>query len=118
MTQETTVARRQIEITNYLGLHMRPANQFVVLARQFQSDVRVLHNGSQFNGKSILSLTSLCAERGVKLELEARGPDAEEAVEALASLVAAGFNEDENGEPIPRPTTAAPPRSNSTEPPR
>jgi phosphocarrier protein len=110
MTHEPTVARRQIEITNFLGLHMRPANQFVDLASKFQSDVRVVHNGSQVNGKSILSMTTLGAERGVRLELEARGPDAEAAVEALAQLVAAGFYEDDNGEPLPRSTAAEPPR--------
>lgn len=112
MTHETTVARRQIEITNSLGLHLRPADKFVKLAIQFQSDVRVLYNGSHFNGKSILDLTSLAAECGARLELEARGDDAEQAVEALAKLVSAGFYEDENGEAIaqPKPTAAEPPR--------
>jgi phosphocarrier protein len=98
MSHDTTVARRQVEITNSLGLHLRPADKFVKLALRYQADVRVHYNGNQFNGKSILDLTTLAAECGTRLELEARGPDAEAAVEALADLVSAQFYENENGD--------------------
>ena len=74
MSHDTTVARRQVEITNSLGLHLRPADKFVKLAVAYQSDIRVHYNGNQFNGKSILDLTTLAAECGTRLELEARGP--------------------------------------------
>ena len=112
MTHETTVARRQIEITNSLGLHMRPAGKFVKVAFEYQSDVRVLYNGKQFNGKSILDLINLAVPCGTRLEIEAHGADAELAVEALAQLVSAGFYEDANGDAIeaPKPTIAEPPR--------
>ena len=99
MSHDTTVARRQVEITNSLGLHMRPANKFVELALRYQSEIRVHFNGNDNNGKSILELTSLAAECGTLLELEARGPDAAAAVESLADLVSARFHEDEDGEP-------------------
>src|SRR5271154_6409184 len=99
MSHETTVARRQVEVTNSLGLHMRPANKFVELALHFQAEIRVHYNGNEFNGKSILDLTSLAAESGTLLELEGRGPDAAEALEALADLFSARFHEDEDGEP-------------------
>jgi phosphocarrier protein len=102
MSHDPHVARRQIEIANPLGLHMRPADKFVKLALQYQSEVRVIHNGNEFNGKSILDLTSLAAECGTRLELEARGPDAAAAVEALEALVLARFHEDENGGPMER----------------
>jgi phosphocarrier protein len=108
MSHDTTVARRQVEITNSLGLHLRPADKFVKLALRYQSDVRVHYNGNQFNGKSILDLTTLAAECGTRLELEARGPDAVEAVEALARLVSAQFYENENGDAIPNPPDAEP----------
>ena len=100
MSHDPTVARRQVEVTNSLGLHMRPANKFVELALKYQSEIRVLYNGNEFNGKSILDLTSLAAECGTRLDLEARGPDADEAIEALAVLVSERFHEDENGESI------------------
>ena len=100
MIHETTVARRWIEILNSLGLHLRPADKFVKLALRYQSDVRVHYNGGSFNGKSILDLTSLAAECGSRLEVEARGPDAEDAVAALAALAEARFYEDDDGEPV------------------
>jgi phosphocarrier protein len=100
MSHDTTVACRQVEVKNTLGLHMRPANKFVELALQFQAEIRVHYNGNEFNGKSILDLTSLAAECGTVLELEARGSDAASAVEALADLISARFHEDENGDPI------------------
>ncbi len=109
MIHEPTVVRRQIEILNGLGLHLRPADKFVKLALRFKSDVRVIHNGAQFNGKSILDLTSLAAERGTQLESEARGEDAEEAVAALSELVDARFHEDDDGEPIEQPPGASEP---------
>ncbi len=99
MSNDTNVVRRQVEVMNSLGLHMRPANKFVELALKYQADIRVHYNGNEFNGKSILDLTSLAAECGTLLDLEARGPDADAAVESLAQLVSARFYEDEDGEP-------------------
>jgi phosphocarrier protein len=100
MSHDTTVARRQVEITNSLGLHLRPADKFVKLALRYQAEIRVHYNGNEFNGKSILDLTTLAAECGTRLDLEARGPDAAQAIEALAELVSAQFYENGNGEAI------------------
>jgi phosphocarrier protein len=98
MTHDTPpAARRQVEILNALGLHLRPADKFVGLAHQFQAEIKVIHQGREFNGKSILDLTSLAAECGSRLEIEAHGPDAEAAVDALAGLIAARFHEDDEG---------------------
>jgi phosphocarrier protein len=99
MSHDPPVARREVEITNSLGLHLRPADKFVRLAHQFQSDIHVLCKGRVINGKSILDLTTLAAECGTRLELEARGPDALEAIDALADLVLARFHEAEDAEP-------------------
>jgi len=99
MCHDSPVVRRQVEILNSLGLHMRPADKFVKLALQFQSEIRVTYNGNEFNGKSILDLTSVGAECGTRLQLEARGSDAPEAVAALAELIAARFHEDDEGNP-------------------
>ena len=98
MSHDPPVVRRQVEITNFLGLHLRPADKFVRLANKYQAEIRVYYNGGEFNGKSILDLTGLGAECGTRLEVEARGFDAVEAVEALAELVAAQFYENDEGE--------------------
>jgi len=100
MSHDPQVARRQVEITNALGLHLRPADKFVRLAHRFQAEIRVSHQGHEINGKSILDLTTLAAECGTRLDLEARGPDAEAAVDALAELVLARFHETEEGDDL------------------
>ena len=84
---------RQAEILNALGLHLRLADRFVRLARDFQAEIRVSCGDRRVDGKSILDLVTLAAECGTQLELEAVGPDAEEALAALAGLIEAGFHE-------------------------
>jgi phosphocarrier protein len=104
MSQDySTVVRRQVELTNSYGLHLGPAGKFVKLASRFQSEVRVIHNGNEINGKSILDLTLLAAECGTKLDIEARGPDAGEAIEALSKLVADQFHDEADGLRDPAP---------------
>jgi phosphocarrier protein HPr len=100
---EPAIARRRVEIVNAYGLHMRPADKFVKLADSFRSKVWVYHGGTKANGKSILDMAGLAAECGASLDLEALGPDAEEALAALAALVAAGFHmtEEDYRRPLP-----------------
>ncbi len=87
-------ACRRVQIVNAYGLHMRPATKFVALASTFQSEVRVEHQGTWVDGRSLLEMTCLAAECGTTIGLEARGPDAEQALDALAELVGAGFHMD------------------------
>ena len=96
MSHDPSVARRHIKVTNEYGLHLGPAAKFAKLASRFQAEIRVLHNGKEINGKSILDLTLLAAESGTKLDLEARGADAEEALEALSRLVLSEFRDGED----------------------
>lgn len=93
MMSDTAIARREIILANGLGLHLRPANRFAESAKAFQSDIRVRCKGTVADGKSVLSLLGLAAECGSVLGLEARGLDAEDAVDALARLVSARFHE-------------------------
>jgi phosphocarrier protein len=90
-------ARRAVTIVNTYGLHMRPSSRFVKLASGFQSEVWVYFRDTKANGKSLLEMTTLAAERGTTLEIETIGPDAEQAVTALAELVEAGFHMDDEG---------------------
>ena len=124
MAQNIHLARRQVGLSNVLGLHLRVAGRFVGLANAFQSDVRVYCKGIIADGRSILSLLSLAAECGTMLALEAEGCDAEDAVAALADLISAPSHdsEDQNGgaqnwSPKPRPTQGPPKEDVSTESP-
>lgn len=97
MEDGRVTARRRVRIVNAHGLHMRPSSKFVKLANSFQAEVWVDFRGIRANGKSILEMTSLAAECGSELDLEASGPDAERALDALEELVAAGFHMAEEG---------------------
>ncbi len=84
---------RVVTVTNPQGLHARPADMFARLAMQYESSIVIVREGDRFDGKSILSLMTLAAEQGTELLLEASGPDADEALEALAELFGRGFDE-------------------------
>jgi phosphotransferase system HPr (HPr) family protein len=88
------VVRREVEIINTLGLHLRAAGKFVRLAQEFQASVTVIHDGREASGKSILDLATLAAECGTRLVLDAEGPDAETAVDALTALIMRRFDEE------------------------
>lgn len=93
MADGATTIRKTLKIRNKLGLHARAAVKFVQLAAQFQSEITVGRNGQEANGKSIMGLLTLVAAWGVEIDLAASGADAEKAMEALAALVARGFDE-------------------------
>ena len=84
---------RPATIVNQEGLHARPAARIVRLASSFTSEIEILKDGVGVNGKSIMGVMMLAAECGSEIMIRADGPDAEQAVEALAELVASGFGE-------------------------
>lgn len=90
-------------VSNPQGLHARPADMFVRRALQFISRVEVIRDGERFDGKSILSLMTVAAEQGTELLLEATGPDARQAVDALAELFQRSFDESEITQPAQKP---------------
>ncbi|MHB1863505.1 MAG: HPr family phosphocarrier protein [Gemmatimonadaceae bacterium] len=87
------MAERAVTIVNKVGLHARPAAQIVKLASRYRSDIVLIRDDLEVNGKSIMGVMMLAAERGAQLTLRAEGPDAEEALDALAALIADGFGE-------------------------
>ena len=95
MSGEDQRAEVEVEVSNRMGLHTRPAKAFVETANRFASRIEV-HNGDLVaNGKSIMGLMSLLAPQGTHLVVTAQGPDAAEAVQALADLVRQRFGEAE-----------------------
>ncbi|MEO0019285.1 MAG: HPr family phosphocarrier protein [candidate division WOR-3 bacterium] len=75
--------RENIKIGGPVGLHARPAAEFVKIAERFKSKVRLSKDGIWVNGKSILAILSLAAEKGSLVTLEVTGEDEEEAFRAL-----------------------------------
>lgn len=87
------VLSRVVTICNKRGLHARAAARFVTLAEQFGASVDVLKDGQTISARSIMGLMMLGAAKGADIELRAEGWDAKEALDALATLVEAGFDE-------------------------
>ncbi len=83
----------QATIVNKLGLHARPSAALTQTATRFKSDVWLTKGARRVNGKSIMGVMMLAAARGAVLTIEADGPDEDEALAALATLVASGFGE-------------------------
>ncbi|KPL83182.1 hypothetical protein SE15_07970 [Thermanaerothrix daxensis] len=85
----------KVLIKNKVGLHARPASLFVQTANKFKSAITAIHGERKANAKSILSVLTLGADQGAELVLQAEGEDAEEAVQALISLIESNFGEAE-----------------------
>ena len=77
----------KVEIKNEAGLHARPSSKFVELVSEYNSEITVKTNGEEVNGRSIMGLMLLAAEKGRILTLEAEGSDEDEVLEALRILI-------------------------------
>ncbi|HLB10498.1 MAG TPA: HPr family phosphocarrier protein [Gemmatimonadaceae bacterium] len=87
------ITERTVEIVNKNGLHARPAAEIVKLSAKFTADITIVRDELEVNGKSIMGVMMLAAEFGSNILVRANGPDAEQAVNAIAELVAAKFGE-------------------------
>jgi phosphocarrier protein len=94
MARQGSRAKRDLTVTNKLGIHARPASMFVRLANQFDCEVFVEKDGETVNGKSIMGLMMLAAGPGSRICVVAEGPDAHPALEKIESLINSKFNED------------------------
>ncbi|HGY57438.1 MAG TPA: HPr family phosphocarrier protein [Caldithrix abyssi] len=83
-----------IKITNKHGLHARPAAHLVKVAGKFESDIKIIKDGLEVNGKSIMGVMMLAAEPGSELTFVINGKDEQEALEAIKELVKNNFYEE------------------------
>jgi len=97
MVGEATLTR-EVVVANSQGLHARPADMLAREARKWQSRIELVADAQRADGKSILEVLTLAAEAGTRLVVEATGPDAQQALEAIGSLFERGFNEHERRE--------------------
>lgn len=87
------MVKKTARIVNKLGLHARPSAMLVTTAGRFESEVHFTKDGLRVNGKSIMGVMMLAAEKGSEIVVEADGPDEEQAVDALLKVIESGFNE-------------------------
>lgn len=92
-SNDRTTVERRVQIPNRMGMHARPAAEFVKLAEKFESRIVVSKDGLEVNGKSIMGVLMLAAEQGAEMVIRGEGDDAGKAVEALSRLVKQGFGE-------------------------
>jgi phosphotransferase system HPr (HPr) family protein len=83
----------KLTVRHKVGLHARPAALFVQTAKQFKSDIKVTHGERVANAKSILNVLTLGASQGAVITISAEGEDADQALEALETLVEDNFGE-------------------------
>jgi phosphocarrier protein len=87
------MVERTVQILNKNGLHARPAAEVVKVAAKFAAEITLARDDLEVNGKSIMGVMMLAAECGATVRLRADGADAEQAVDALATLIANKFGE-------------------------
>ena len=95
MSPPPSSRRIEVEICNRKGLHARASAKFVKRAEQFDAEVRVTRGHETVGGTSIMGLMMLAAGIGTTIVIEADGTEAEQALAALAALVAERFGEDD-----------------------
>ncbi len=86
---------RTFDITNLRGLHARASAKFVKTAERFDAEITVSKDDASVGGTSIMGLMMLAAAPGCCIKVQAIGPEAEEALDALEALVADKFGEGE-----------------------
>lgn len=84
---------KDVVVQNQVGLHARPATFFIQKSNEFKSSIWVEKNDRRVNAKSLLGVLSLGITKGTHISVIADGPDEQEAVEALAALIGANFDE-------------------------
>jgi phosphocarrier protein HPr len=84
---------RSVQIVNKNGLHARPAAEVVKTAAKFKSEITIVRDDLEVNGKSIMGVMMLAAEFGATLTVRAHGPDAQQAVDAITDLITHKFGE-------------------------
>ena len=94
MTGVATGTARELAIINQRGLHARASAKFVKCAESFNADITVSRDGMLVPATSIMGLMMLGAAMGTSISVEATGPEAEKALDALAQLVASKFDEE------------------------
>lgn len=90
-----SVAKGTFIVSNKLGLHARAASKLVQLASTFPCEIVVSHDGQAANAKSVMGVLLLCGSKGTPLDVEARGEQAERAVQVLGELIENRFGEEE-----------------------
>lgn len=84
---------KQVKVVNKEGFHMRPANDFVREMAQFKSDIHLIVNEKNVNGKSIMNIMAACIKYGTDVEIRCEGEDEQAMLDRAAGLIESGLGE-------------------------
>jgi len=87
------MTQRTLDIVNIKGLHARASAKFAEVVEQFDGQAEVSKDGLSADGDSIMGLLMLAASKGTSIEVETKGPQADQLMDALTALVADKFGE-------------------------
>ena len=87
------MVKKDVTITNNIGLHARPATFFIQKANSFKSSIWIEKDDRKVNAKSLLGVLSLGIAKGMTVALIAEGQDEADAIDGLVELVQTGFAE-------------------------
>jgi len=88
------MVKKEVVIINKTGLHARPASDFVLAAKKFESKITICKEGGEpINAKSVVRLLAECIGQGTRVEITADGADEETALDELVALIESGFGE-------------------------
>ena len=90
---DPVMIERSVQIVNKLGIHARPAAEIVKCASKFKSNITIIRDDLEVNGKSIMGVMMLAAECGSSILIRAEGNDEQAAIDALSAVIADGFGE-------------------------
>jgi phosphocarrier protein HPr len=88
------LVKKEAVVKNRTGLHARPAAVFVQVANKYESEITIIKDDQEVNGKSIMGILMLAAEKGSRITIVADGNDAQEAADELAGLIASDIEQD------------------------
>ena len=84
----------QLTVINKAGFHMRPANLFVQTMLKFQSNITIVFNGREIDGKSIMNVMAACMKQGAEIEIRCDGDQEADCLKTAAELVRSGLGEE------------------------
>lgn len=84
---------KTVKVTNEQGMHMRPASLLSQKLTPFNSTVKVVHNGTGYDAKSVMMLMAACIKNGSEIEITADGDDEEEALKTAVEFVESGLGD-------------------------
>jgi phosphocarrier protein HPr len=83
----------KLTVINKMGFHMRPASMFVQAMAKYKSNINIVFNGKNIDGKSIMNVMAACMKCGSEIEIQCDGPDEKEMLAEAAGLVKSGLGE-------------------------